>query len=317
MKENRREQLFNSITDVDERFIEEAQTEMHRKKSHRAVKWIGLAACLCLVAGGALLWSEFHQPSGANDGPAIVTGEGVAIPPRVLDVQNNTSEANMIAFFIYQGRWYEHYAFVDMNENLVGEYLGTATGSIDEWSEKDEYVELSGSVQGDFYAVNGYDPNFMLCMRSGIDGELSLYICNNGITLSRGSELYEDRLHLAENYRGVTFESQASWNYSKGEIHSLDTAENKALTDFISALNDAAFILKQDVPFDKDKDAEAVSVFDSCLYHLYFQMEDGITVHLRLIEGGYVFFDGMMDVAVRIPPEAFDPLIEQLAANEK
>lgn len=317
MKENRREQLFNSITDVDERFIEEAQTEMRRKKSHRAVRWVGLAACLCLVAGGALLWSEFHQPSGANDGPAIVTGEGVAIPPRVLDVQNNTSEANMIAFFIYQGRWYEHYAFVDMNENLVGEYLGTATGSIDKWSEKDEYVELSGSVQGDFYAVNGYDPNFMLCKRSGIDGELSLYICNNGITLSRGSELYEDRLHLAENYRGVQYESQDSWYYSKGELHPLDASDHKALTDFIGALNDAAFILRQDVPFDKDKDVEAVSVFDSCLYHLYFQMEDGITVHLRLIEGGYVFFDGMMDVAVRIPPEAFDPLIEQLAANEK
>lgn len=317
MKENQREQLFNSITDVDVRFIEEAQAEVRRKKSHPAVKWVGLAACLCLVAGGALLWSEFYQPSGANGGPAIVTGEGVTIPPHVLDVQSDTSEADMIAFFIYQGRWYEHYELVDMDENMVGEYLGTVTGSIDEWSAKDEYVELSGSVQGDFYAVNGYDPNFMLCMKSAVDGQLSLYICNNGITLSHGSELYEDRLHLAENYRGVTFESQDSWFHSKGEIHPLDASDNKVLTDFISALNDAGFIPRQDVPFDKDKDVEAVSVFDLCLYHLYFQMEDGVTVHLRLIEGGYVFFDGMTDVAAQISLETFDPLIQQLAANEK
>ena len=45
---------------------------------------------------------------------------------------------------------------------------------------EDGYVDLAGSIGGDFYAVNGYDPEFMLCMKSD-NGNLQLYICNNGL----------------------------------------------------------------------------------------------------------------------------------------
>lgn len=313
MKNKQSERLFSSLTDVDARFIEEAQTPVRSRKTYPFIKWGALAACLCLVVGGALMWNARTKPPVDNGGAVTVSEGGVAIPPREIVVPDGTSETMMVAFFIYQGRCYEFYDFTDLSENLVGEYLGTVTGTIDEWSGRNEYVELSGSVQGDFYAVNGYDPAFMLCMRQG--EEIALYICNNGITLQEGADLYEDRLHLAENYSAVTYESRDSWYYSKGELSPLDVVENRALTDFINALNEAEFIPRQEVPFDKEKDVEAVSVFDSCLYHLYFQMEDGITVHLRLIEGGYVFFNGILDVAAQIPQEVFDSLIQQLDAQ--
>lgn len=313
MKNHQSQQLFNSMTDIDARFIEEAQTKLHRKKSRPFVRWGALAACLCLVVGGALLWNGLRNRPAVENGPAAIPGEGILIPSRELDVPTEGEAMSMIAFFIYQGHWYDYYELVDMDESLVGEYLGTVTGTIDEWTDRDDYVELSGSVQGDFYSVNGYDPAFMLCMKRG--EEIELYICNNGITLRDSSDLYEDRLHLAEKYRSVTYESQDSWYNSKGKLRPLDTAVNQALTDFINALNVAELIPRQEVPYDRDKDAEAVSVFDSCLYHLYFTMEDGVTVHLRLIEGGYVFFQGMMDVAAQIPAEAFEPLIQQLDAQ--
>lgn len=313
MKNHQSQQLFNSMTDIDARFIEEAQTKLRRKKSRPFVRWGALAACLCLIVGGALLWNGRTEPPVDNGGPVTVPEEGVAIPPRKIVAPDGRSETLMVAFFIYQGRCYEFYDFADLSENLVGEYLGTATGTIDEWTDRDEYVELSGSVQGDFYSVNGYDPAFMLCMKRG--EKIELFICNNGITLRDGSDLYEDRLHLAEKYRSVTYESQDSWYNSKGKLRPLDSAGNQALTDFINALNVAELIPRQEVPYDRDKDAEAVSVFDSCLYHLYFTMEDGVTVHLRLIEGGYVFFNGILDVAAQIPAEAFEPLIQQLDAQ--
>lgn len=313
MKNHQSQQLFNSMTDIDAHFIEEAQTKLHRKKSRPFVRWGALAACLCLIVGGALLWNGRTEPPVDNGGPVTVPEGGVAIPPREIVAPDGASETMIVEFFIYQGHCYEQYGFVDMDESLVGEYLGTSTGTIDEWTDRDEYVELSGSVQGDFYSVNGYDPAFMLCMKRG--EKIELFICNSGITLHDGSDLYEDRLHLAEKYCSVTYESQDSWYNSKGKLRPLDSAWNQALTDFINALNVAELIPRQEVPYDRDKDAEAVSVFDSCLYHLYFTMEDGVTVHLRLIEGGYVFFDGILDVAARIPVEAFEPLIQQLDAQ--
>ena len=76
-----------------------------------------------------------------------------------MEVSLSANEnAAMLAFFIYQGRCYVQYEWIDHGDALVGEYLGTATGLIDEWTPQEGYVDLAGSVQGDFYAVNGYDP---------------------------------------------------------------------------------------------------------------------------------------------------------------
>lgn len=308
MKNKQSERLFSSLTDVDARFIEEAQTPVRSRKTYPFIKWGALAACLCLVVGGALMWNNLREQPAVDGGPVAVPGEGVVIPPVQVDLSADTA-ASMVPFFIYQGRCYTQYERLEKGAPLVGEYLGTATGLIDEWTPESGYVELAGSVQGDFYAVNGYDPAFMLCMRQG--EEIALYICNNGITLQEGADLYEDRLHLTENYSAVTYESRDSWYHSSGEIQPLDAAENSVLADFVTALNAAEFMASSDVPLDAGED----SLADRELYHLYFELADGMTVHLRLCAGGYVRFEGILDVCVQIPQEVFDSLIQQLDVN--
>lgn len=48
---------------------------------------------------------------------------------------------------------------------LVGEQLGTATGSIDEWSSQEEYAkECASTYTGPFYAMKGYDEGFRIFM---------------------------------------------------------------------------------------------------------------------------------------------------------
>ena len=44
-------------------------------------------------------------------------------------------------------------------------------------------------------------------------------------------------------------------------------------------------------------------------YHMYFQLEDGITVHLRLYEDGYVIFDGIYSVCIQINKEDMQELL--------
>ena len=47
MKEKEISKLYNSITNVDNQFIEEAQTKT--KKKNGWLKWAAMAACLCVA----------------------------------------------------------------------------------------------------------------------------------------------------------------------------------------------------------------------------------------------------------------------------
>lgn len=58
--------LYDSITDVDVRLIEEAQT-CPVKKVRAWTKWVGAAACLCLIAVGVLIAAHLRQTPGAID----------------------------------------------------------------------------------------------------------------------------------------------------------------------------------------------------------------------------------------------------------
>jgi hypothetical protein len=213
----------------------------------------------------------------------------------------------MIAFFIYQGNWYVQYEWID-DADLVGEYLGTATGLIDEWTPKDGYVELAGSVKGPFYSVKGIDPGFMLCKKDET-GAVSTYICDNGITLRIGSDLYEDRLHLSEQYIAVQAETRDSWYYGRSKVFQLD-ADDKVIGEFITQLDRAEFIPWEDVPAKEGM--TSTSIYDTEIYHLYFKMKNGMTTHLRLYEHGYVRFQGLLSVCVQLPEESFSALTDAL-----
>ena len=307
------ENFFDAMGQIDSKYIEEA---VHYKAGKKKgwMRWCAAAACLCLVVGGVLLWkrlpslhskSEIIQDPQMNE--AAMGQDGVTIPPAQFSLElisDPAVQSDMIGFFIYQGRTYVQYGeWLEDNGMIVGEYLGTATGLIDEWTPSDGYVELAGSVSGDFYSVQGYDPAFILCMQLD-DGRICTYICNTGITLQYGSELYEDRLHLSENYISVQYESRKSWYFSDQKIYTLDTAGTEVLNSFISALNAAEFMLSDDIPLDEED-----SIYDKEIYHMYFQMQNGMTVELRLFEGGYVSLQGIRDVCVQIPEETFASLV--------
>lgn len=59
MKEKETSKLYNSITNVDNQFIEEAQTKT--KKKNGWLKWAAMAACLCLMVVGVLSVPQGNQ----------------------------------------------------------------------------------------------------------------------------------------------------------------------------------------------------------------------------------------------------------------
>lgn len=302
-----------ALGNVRDEYVSEAIAYQSKRKSRSWLKWGVVAACLCLIMVATIpLWrGNFVSNQGnedkiqGNEDKIIDSENGVSIPKLDVNLSNDV-EADMIGFFIYQGNCYVQYEWFDNAESIVGEYLGTASGLIDEWTPGDGYVELAGSVRGDFYSVNGYDPNFMLCMKYD-DGQVSTYICNSGITLKYGSELYEKRLHLSENYSAVQFETRESWYYSKDEVHSLN-GDAETVQSFLNALNTAEFILWSDVP--EKEGYTTSSIYDTEMYHVYFEMKNGLVVHLQLYENGYVRFRGMPDICVQLSPDDYTPFID-------
>ena len=304
----RAENMLHAMDMIDDEVIQEAKSG-GKRRGKGWVRWCAAAACLGVIAAGAYMWGQSADAPEEGKSGVIVSEEGVTISPAKVSLAAD-EKADMLAFFIYQGRCYVQYETVDGDADNIGEHLGTATGMIDEWTEKDGYVELAGSVKGDFYAVKGYDPSFMLCMRLD-NGDIWTYICGTGITLKYGSELYEDRLRLTGNYTAVRFESRASWDYSLDEIYELNDAD-AAVDNFIKALNAAAFMPTEDIPLAEGQS----SVYETEIYHLYFLMENGMTVHLRLFEGGYVSFAALSNVCVQIPEESYDALLELLEGDD-
>ena len=295
-------ELLDKMELIVPAYVEAAETEPKVKKNIW-IKWWAVAACLCLTAIGATLWRQ-PAPTPSEDNELTAYENGVTIPQLNVSLSAN-EEGDMIAFFIYQGRCYVQYEWIYDDADIVGEYLGTAIGLIDEWTPEEGYVELAGSTRGDFYAVKGYDPSFMLCMKE--NGAVTTYICNNGITLKYGSELYEDRLHLSGGFESVRYESRDSWYYSRDEYYQLSNDDDMIL-DFIAAMDSTLFIPCDTVPLDEG----ITYITETELYHLFFRMKNGMTVHLRLHENGYVCFDGMLALCIQVPEESYNAMLNLL-----
>lgn len=307
----RAEKLYHGITNISDDIIEEAQKPQTHRKRLSYGRW-GIAAAILCMALASVLWKGSDRADSdsliAEVGDGFVTyrsgitvsEEGVTIPPMEVMLGRSNDELCMLAFFIYQGHCYVEYERLENDSSkIVGEYLGTATGLIDEWTPRDGYVELAGSVEGDFYSVKGFEPSFLLCMQK--EGTVSLYVREGGMTLKTGADLYNKWLHLSEDYREVRYETRASWYYSSGEVRQLDAPRAQEVLDFIQALDEAEFL-----PVEEVEARSGISPFaESEIYHMCFLTENGMTVHLRLHEGGYVRFQGLLNICVQIPEETF------------
>lgn len=274
------ERLLHALGEVDEDYL--AQVDKLRripakKKRHT---WIPLAACLCLVAGVAA-WAlrggmglPGKEGDQANSNGITESTQGIYVPPLEVELSQAQPEAmiDMIGFFIYQGRLYAQMDVVEQGQDLVGEQLGESSGTIDEWTSEDQYLEGTGSVGGPFYEVKGYDPKYMLCMV--YDYGVELFWNNCDITVSTGGDVLEEVFRLSDGIARAEFQSESDVQKDTGHMTTI-TRLNQ-LAAWVNALDQAPAL------------ASTETDMGQCLGHLYLTKADGVTVHLRLMEHGYV-----------------------------
>ena len=189
----------------------------------------------------------------------------------------------------------------DAAEELMGEYLFTSPGYIDEWSSPEEYTDGTGSVAGDVYTVKGYDSAFRLCIPLDGGALLELYDTLDGITLRTGEDLYGERLHLRENWREAEYQTHDDWNSNEDTFRTPELTEEE-IAAFIDALYAGEFEY-----WGADSETGDIYMLGLEQKHLYFRLADGSSVELRLFENGLVKYTPLPDrVLVDASGAAFD-----------
>lgn len=227
------------------------------------------------------------------------------------EITNGGAEYDMIGCLVYKGSVYTQGSTVvdeAYAESLVGEYVGEAKGTLDEWSSQAEWAtEFASTYSGSVYTVKGYDENFRLCLWIGTDDAKWLQIMENfdGIGLNTGNDLFEERFHIKNNIASVTYLTHYDWNYNgyfEHEYKPLDSVTQEQLDEFVDTLCASPF-----VHIDYDESPEFYDTEKQG--HLFLKMDDGTQIELRLIDGGYVGYQGLGWFFVTMPGEIFETIL--------
>ena len=290
-----REQLMDALGQLDDSLLEEVdQLRQAKPVSRRPLLRLGLAACLCLGIGAAILAfphlgtppsdsnSAGSSGSGANSG----SSSGIYIPPASVPEQEPGISSDMSALFIYQGRCYVELSHTLPSQDLLGTPLGTCTGSIDEWTQADGYTEGSGTVSGTFYSLQGYDPAHLL----GIPletGEVQVFWNNNDLTLTQGREILSEVFHLDKDLSGI-------------DVSQWDSSTSVPLPDTtcLDTLMTASF-----QPWNAPNQPD---------YRLTLHTFQGLRLDLSLYEGGYVTVEGLPSAALQLDDGVYRQLYNHI-----
>ncbi len=286
------EQLLHALGEVDEDYlaqVDELRRIAPKKKRHT---WIPMAACLCLVAGVAA-WAlrggmgmPTKEGDQTNSNGITESTQGIYVPPLEVELPQAETETmiDMSGFFIYQGRLYAQMDVVEQGQNLVGQQLGESSGTIDEWTPEDQYLEGTGSIGGPFYEVKGYDPRYLLCMVH--DYGVELFWNNCDITVSTGADVLEEVFHLSDGIAQTEFQSESDFQGETGCTTPITRLEQ--LEAWIDDLGQAPALFSTETDMGQ------------CFGHLYLTKADGVTVHLKLMGEDYVQIENLPGVCWQV-----------------
>ena len=307
-------EMFNSLLERRDRYIAE-----QRRKRKAFIRTATPVCCLCLIVLlGVGIWQSglLGQPdipmgsSSVDNSPSSTAKDEYAVYTDSVKLPENTSGAafDMIGCLVYKGKVYTQSADANgidnsaIAEKLVGEYIGEAKGTLDEWSSQEEWAtEFASTYSGSVYKVNGYSEDFRLCIYENSGAERRLQFLDNydGIGLNIGADLFENRLHITGNVESVTYCTHSDWNEGISYYQDLVGITAEQFEHFLTELCKS--------PFERIDHENNTGFYDAKTQgHLYLNMKDGTVIELRLIEGGYVGCQNLGWIFVKMPGELFD-----------
>lgn len=255
-------------------------------------KWLVASTIVAALIGGVVI---MNVRDGTPPGVAKPTApesepreHGVAIPAMQLPKTNATLD--MMGLIVYRHKVYLQTADrmdVVAAKLLLGEKLGTTTGTIDEWSTQADYShELASTIApADVYSVKGYDKNvrIMAYVDDGVNGEFAqFYECFNGITLFNGEDMF-GKLNVRGHVVSARFRTFDEWNNDILTFHPLN--DMTMINEFVDDLYQATPILRGVTPEPIERLRS-----NTTFKELALNMKDGSVIRLILLKGGYVYY---------------------------
>ncbi|MBQ4618095.1 MAG: hypothetical protein IJB27_06970 [Clostridia bacterium] len=274
-----RESSFDRFSDIDERFLREAETA----RPSRLSRVLTVAACVAVMAVtlsfATGLWKIDVPVEKAPHLCPTLDGEFAIGAP-------------ILKQLTYRDTRYAFLSTETVNEKALGEKLGAIASDVP-CEDCASYFDTfrSEDDNGTLYAVKGIDTAYMLWLVR--DDGVELYAAKDMGVCRVGADLFSTRLHLQELLQSVRFQSAAAMQQSSTHFVTLPS-QNDALITFLEALSDSRAAEVSDTASEK------------LLYQLQFRLQNGAHLHILLYEGGYVRWN---DHAFVMDAEPFDTLI--------
>lgn len=251
--------------------------------------WLKIALCLCAVVALGWFACKMLRP---GPGTVEMTGEGVVVhmPKLPLPTNHNKGpgliEADPMRFCSDRAYYTEAY-YLKSAEKWQGTKHGEVRFRATAKTTEDGLPVYLGNVNGDLYTVEGCDPTFMLRCDN------VLYIRAGGYVVKYGSEIIRDQLHLPGNYNWVGYWEDDEW---------VSITDRAAVERFLELVCEAEFLPSRQASLQDDQK----------ICSLVFFRDHGLCNTLILYQGGYVCYDIMKDVCVKLPETEFDTFLAAL-----
>ncbi len=288
---------YNSAIDqikISENFHEETAKKMKAALPvKRPVTKYVMRTAFALAGAAVIITAGVYT---VNHGGIGSSRPSITIEEVKLPAGNGEVTARMRPLFVYQNKIYIRYSTAiattdgytvseaDML-NLRGDYLGTTTGGIDEWSGDDAYVADFASNIGEaqVYTVKGYDSKYRLMVYTPYEGGFGceIYDSFGGLTMNSGDD-YFGLLNLKGNVVSYQWETMDSWN--NGGTQKTEQQADEAVNKFIKALYSST-------PVERSIDTLIDEASMESQKFLYLKTEDNLITTVRLLKDGYVYVD--------------------------
>ena len=302
MREN---PIFTAISETEPQFLRETERvrQKGKRRRQRLAGSAGALCLLCLLGGGWLLAQE--QPTEeipvSSLSSTLPSGQGVTIPESQGIPGKGTLSSFRYPALFYEGREYCGTAFLS-DDSLLSTRLGTVETPLGEaeygnlqrllstpaGAAYEDYYEPAGTTAGDFFSVEGYDPEFLLCMEES--GQLRLFLSGEGRTFFTGEDLF-----------GKLFSSKG-----RGKRLALGK-DSKSLSgepeDFLQALCQSPAVPKSEIPQEIPRE-------------MVLELTDGVSLPLELYSDGSVVLSGLWEVGFQMEKTDFSPWFQQIPPVE-
>lgn len=312
MTDEQKDFIAKALGELEDDYIEEAAGVSSGNGRFVWRRWMTVAAaCVCLLVGAGVVWDMWG--SLTEGGSVVSPGEGVTLPEVEIEANNRTEDGQQSeqpGYVLYKDRVYRMGDGVKYDNLKVNTYLGESAGPEADKTELRKDFIYDGTFEGKLYAIEGVEDSFAIVLEQK-EGEQVLLLQDNGITLRTGSDLYEERFHLADNYEEVECETGSQWYSENGTsdqpVHVVSDRSNAEIQNFITELNKGEVKRCKDV-FSQE---EVLSRFleKNTKYTLTFRLKNNLQLELRVVDGGYVVYEGMRDICVKIPMEVISERI--------